>query len=578
MRLYLAEKCEEAFDAHVFWKTFVIDNSKSGTPGEDPDIQELRECLTSIAEAKLFAKDVPLKWLWLELALDLKRELTKAAETSKSLMDSATELGISKESKKDILKHFHEIGMVYLYKHLIVFDTEWLTSFLGRVISIRLGDVQTQYGNKERSVIDLRRHGILHKELLDDILRKDYHRKDIPIEEIDNYAECKISKVRNGDHVTNATQNSPTQNHLLCCMCRGFRAENDECNGETMELSKIQARADSEYEGEDAHTEHCGLLAPTNRERDREDTHMEHNEPSTQAKSAGEKVMTVLQEFDLVYRLDSADQSMLYIVPSLLPLGKREVIPLGEEKCNHTIPLYYHFSGGFLPEGFYYRLVVRCLNFWGKHIDVKDPKQMDIKDLKQNLKYHHTRIPVSKRHILSLTKKGPDIIMVMWYSTSDRWFQPLSTKPEPSICISSRAFVERTMNDIIKNWMPTLRYEAMVRCCCKGHQSTNKNTDSENRIDDDNFVYHDVKVNPPYQASEVNQSAPSENVEQNEVEVDPPSQVREETQSAPGENVEQNEVEVGPPYQVREETQSAPGENVEQNEVEVGPPQIHILK
>ncbi|XP_070537068.1 uncharacterized protein [Ptychodera flava] len=217
------------------------------------------------------------------------------------------------------------------------------------------------------------------------------------------------------------------------------------------------------------------------------------------------------------------------MVPSLLSLDKREALPLEEEKCNNTVPLYYHFSGGFLPEGVYYRLVVRCLNKWCEDIDETT--------LKQSLKYHHATIPVSKRHRMSLTKRGSDIVIVMWYSKSNHLFQPLSTKPDPSECINARAFVESTMDNIISTWMPSFRYKARVRCSCEGHISNTgsekwigeitpeasgryifegyrrkiKDTDCEKCIGDDDFVYHDVKVCPPYACRTRNKSKSGQN-------------------------------------------------------------------
>ncbi|XP_070536742.1 uncharacterized protein [Ptychodera flava] len=464
MRLYLAEECEEAFDAHVFQETFIVDNSKSGTDEEDPEIQRLRECLKLIADAPIFTTDVPVKWLRLELVLKALKDLNKPVVSYEFFTRFARKLCITKKKETaDVLKYFHEIGIAYFFEKLLVLDTQWLTSLLGQVISIKLRDVHFKHPKKERFFIDLRRHGILHEKLLDYILHGVQNTKcPGPVEETDSGAVDEISDPQNADHVTSEPQHSShAKGHHY------FTIDQVDSDKKAMiELVEIDA-------------------------------------PEISGKK---KIIQLLERFDLIYPLGSDKGSNKYIVPSLLQLDKQEVLPLGEEKCYNSIPMYYHFSGGFLPEGFYYRLVVRCLKEWCKEVDETT--------LKQNLKYHHATIPVSDRHRMSLTKRGSDIVMVMWYSTSDRRFQPLHPKPNPKRCINARIFVERSMNDIINTWMPSLRYEARVRCSCKGHKNRHQDADCEKWIGDNDFVYHAVKVIPPYQleVTKQGQSVPEMNL------------------------------------------------------------------
>ncbi|XP_070537067.1 uncharacterized protein [Ptychodera flava] len=498
MRLYLAEQCEEAFDAHVFQETFIVDNRKSGTDEEDPEIQKLRKCLKSVADKNIFKRDISVKWLRLELVLKALKENKKPVVSREFFERFAGKLGIKDEDTVMVLKYFHEIGIAYFFEDVLVLDTEWLTSLLGQVISIKLGDVPIKHPKKERFLIDLRRHGILHEELLDLILRDGQtEKRSDPVQETDLGAVSQISDYQNSEGIAPVTPHSSATSERQV-----VHDKHNESDEETIELI---ARGKS-VEGEKG-----------------------------KGKSVGEKVVSLLEKFDLVYELHSDDRNggpKKYMVPSLLSLDKREALPLEGEKCNNTVPLCYHFSGGFLPEGFYYRLVVRCLKEWCKEVDETT--------LKQNLKYHHALIPVSKRHRMSLTKRGSDIVIVMWYSKSNHLFQPLSTKPDPSECIKARNFVESTMNNIIKTWMPSLRYEARVRCSCEGHISKIKDTDCEKWIGeiiqeasgrysfeghgskikdgdcekcicDDDYVYHDVIVDPPYQTKEESESVKNNN-------------------------------------------------------------------
>ncbi|XP_070536689.1 uncharacterized protein [Ptychodera flava] len=316
---------------------------------------------------------------------------------------------------------------------------------------MKLGDFPIKHPKKkmERFLINLRRYGILHDELLDFILDE---RKRIKNKKSD-VIECDLTG-----------QNKAVEKSLAYDARQSVQDITSVSNDEAMCADSGDSR--------------------TTKGRQR--------------------VVELLKHFDLVYPLDRAAVSKSYIVPSLLQLDRLEVLPLGEEKSYHTLPLYYHFSGGFLPEGFYYRLVVRCLENWRGEIDETT--------LRKNLKYHHARIPVSRRHRMTLTKIGSDIVMVMWYSTTERTFQPLHPKPDPAKCIDARIFVESAMNDIIKTWMPSLRYDAKVRCSCKGHKKKYQDADCEKWIGDNDFVFHDIKVYPPYQVTKECQSVPEMNL------------------------------------------------------------------
>ncbi|XP_070536685.1 uncharacterized protein [Ptychodera flava] len=451
MRLYLAEECEEAFDAHVFQETFIVDNSKSGTDEEDPEIKRLRECLKLIADAPIFTTDVPVKWLRLELVLKALKDLNKHVASISFVNHYATKLGITEKETSEILKYFHAIGIVYFFQDLLVLEAQWLTGILSRVILMKLGDFPIKHPKKkmERFLINIRRYGILHDELLDFILDE---RKRIKNKKSD-VIECDLTG-----------QNKAVEKSLAYDARQSVQDITSVSNDEAMCADSGDSR--------------------TTKGRQR--------------------VVELLKHFDLVYPLNRAAVSKSYIVPSLLQLDRLEVLPLGEEKSYHTLPLYYHFSGGFLPEGFYYRLVVRCLENWRGEIDETT--------LRKNLKYHHARIPVSRRHRMTLTKIGSDIVMVMWYSTTERTFQPLHPKPDPVKCIDARIFVESAMNDIIKTWMPSLRYDAKVRCSCKGHKNKHEDADCEKWIGDNDFVFHDVTVDPPYQVTKEGQSVPEMNL------------------------------------------------------------------
>ncbi|XP_070536673.1 uncharacterized protein [Ptychodera flava] len=324
VRLYLAEACEEAFDAHVFQETFMVDNRKSGTEEEDPEIERLRECLKEVSEVPIFTEDVPVRWLRLELVLKALKDLNKHVVTISFFKNTAAKLGIGEEESEKVLEYFHKTGITYHFEDLLVLEAKWLTTILGRVISIKLGDVPFKHPKKERFLIDLRRHGILHEELLD-LLLEERQRTNSRGQSQTESDFTGISQIVDLPEQTQTLDKSEGENDVI------WKRRSEVFylpNNNNLPVGQDQVDVG----------------------RNTEVTRFRHRRSLT---SEGRKrLVELLKNFDLVFPLNSKHVSTAYIVPSLLQLDRLEVLPLGDQKSYHTLPLCYHFSGGFLPEGF----------------------------------------------------------------------------------------------------------------------------------------------------------------------------------------------------------------------------------
>ncbi|XP_070560765.1 probable serine/threonine-protein kinase pats1 [Ptychodera flava] len=148
-------------------------------------------------------------------------------------------------------------------------------------------------------------------------------------------------------------------------------------------------------------------------------------------------------------------QKQMYYLPSLMQKdakGKNSAIfPVSSSVC---CQLYFHFAGNFLPEGLFYRLLIRCIRRWSDCVVV--------------MRKHMARLyfPDDDFH-LTLCKEDADIqLKILVIPVGGR--HPSS--PHPKRVSNVRQLVEEDIRVVITNYAPTLVYNASLKCQCPNHK------------------------------------------------------------------------------------------------------------
>ncbi|XP_070560276.1 probable serine/threonine-protein kinase qkgA [Ptychodera flava] len=166
-------------------------------------------------------------------------------------------------------------------------------------------------------------------------------------------------------------------------------------------------------------------------------------------------LLATAEMYDILFRMPATDSDTpVYYLPSLLQkdaAGKNGVVcPADSKSCD---PIYFHFYGNFLPEGLFYRLVVRCLKEW--------PNQAMV------LRKHRARIFIENDGFhLTLCKIGSDIelkALIMKEFKETVAFQP-------KLLNNIRSVVENELKNLIKTYTPNVTYEVCIKCQCPNHR------------------------------------------------------------------------------------------------------------
>nr|XP_006823455.1 PREDICTED: uncharacterized protein LOC102801461 [Saccoglossus kowalevskii] len=158
-------------------------------------------------------------------------------------------------------------------------------------------------------------------------------------------------------------------------------------------------------------------------------------------------LLKILEMFDIICQCSL--EIDVYYFPCLLKSEppRKFLFPTGYMSCE---PLYFHFRGNFLPEGLYYRLIVRCLE--------KHPEAMLFQD---HARFIHNE---SIDHHFTLCRKGADIELKMLRLDilGERIIQHLYEKV--------RQEVETSLNELIRMYTPGLTYHICIKCGCGDHR------------------------------------------------------------------------------------------------------------
>ncbi|XP_070550798.1 uncharacterized protein [Ptychodera flava] len=148
-------------------------------------------------------------------------------------------------------------------------------------------------------------------------------------------------------------------------------------------------------------------------------------------------------------------EKRMYYLPSLMQMdaeGKNGVIfPASSSVC---CQLFFHFIGNFLPEGLFYRLLIRCIRRWSDCTVV----------LRKNMARLY--FPYDDFH-LTLRREGADIqLKILVISTSDQHPSP----PQPKHVSNIRQLIEEDLKVVITNYTPTVTYNVSLKCECPNHK------------------------------------------------------------------------------------------------------------
>ncbi|XP_070560262.1 uncharacterized protein [Ptychodera flava] len=167
-------------------------------------------------------------------------------------------------------------------------------------------------------------------------------------------------------------------------------------------------------------------------------------------------LLLIMEMYDILCEIPGKPrEKRIYYLPSLLQNdadGERGIIfPAGHLLC---CQLYYHFKGNFLPEGLFYRFVIRCLRYWSAQGG------------EVVLRKRAARIFI-KRHQFHLTicKEGSDIQLQI---LSPSHGKP-SIQPQPKDVRDVRIVVENELQFLINTYFPGSNYQASVKCRSSSH-------------------------------------------------------------------------------------------------------------
>ena len=131
---------------HLLKDVFVVDNTKSGSESECPEVMRLREKLLTVAKCLPHMKEaVPLKWLKYENVLQcLRNEKYNYITIEKAREIASDKCGINDNAQfQTMLDFLHDQKVLIHFKEtsqlntLVILDPQWLIDIFKKVITIR---------------------------------------------------------------------------------------------------------------------------------------------------------------------------------------------------------------------------------------------------------------------------------------------------------------------------------------------------------------------------------------------------------------------------------------------------------
>ena len=161
------------YGKHLFRDVFFVDNTKSGSDNESPDVMRLRGEILAVAEKMpQMKKPIPLKWLRYEKILQLlSKEGYKWIPIKQSRQIASDECGIDDDEQfRTVLNFLHDQRILIHFSekpeldNMVILDPQWLIDVFKKVITInyKLGEEDV-----EDLWLKLAETGILDERLLE---------------------------------------------------------------------------------------------------------------------------------------------------------------------------------------------------------------------------------------------------------------------------------------------------------------------------------------------------------------------------------------------------------------------------
>ena len=164
----------KTYKRHLFKDVFVVDNTKSGSENECPEIVRLRKEVLTVAQQLPQTKEaIPLKWLKYENILRLlRKEHYKWIPINDARQIASDKCGIDDDEQfrtlldflhdQRVLIHFNETPEL---ENMVILDPQWLIDIFKKVITVK------RYEHTDDTVeehwLKLEKDGILDERLLD---------------------------------------------------------------------------------------------------------------------------------------------------------------------------------------------------------------------------------------------------------------------------------------------------------------------------------------------------------------------------------------------------------------------------
>ncbi|XP_070570310.1 probable serine/threonine-protein kinase pats1 [Ptychodera flava] len=179
---------------------------------------------------------------------------------------------------------------------------------------------------------------------------------------------------------------------------------------------------------------------------------LEHNK----RKEDKTTLLKMMEMYDIICEISPNPQGKrMFYLPSLIQKdeqGENSIIfPANSSVHCH---LYIHFVGNFLPEGLFYRLLVRCLKRWPESIAV--------------IRKHKARLYFPKEEFyITMCKEDADIqLKILSIPAGDQHSPP----PQSRHVSNVRKLIEEELRVVVKTYTPNLVYYASIKCQCRHHK------------------------------------------------------------------------------------------------------------
>ena len=173
------------YSSQLVERVFVVDNTKSGSTSECPDVVHLRKEVLDVAkELPQMKEAIPIKWLKYEKALQVMKEVGYKHISLERAKQIASEVCTISEDEEisTLLNFLHDQRMLIHFddspelNNFVVLDPQWLIDVFKKVITVK------PYDYKERKFKELWRKleatGILEQELIDHVWGPLFDRKE----------------------------------------------------------------------------------------------------------------------------------------------------------------------------------------------------------------------------------------------------------------------------------------------------------------------------------------------------------------------------------------------------------------